>query len=261
MNPIEFELRVVLASPIYERNVGATSRAMSNMGFEKLILVSPQCEITFEAQQAAATGQTALQKRTVYSSWAEFEKYEPDSIRIAFTTKDGKARQVRDLKPTLDWILNNSPQFSHENKSSIPILHFVFGREDWGLSSEDIENCNYACCLPTFGENPSLNLAQAVLIGLFILRDHWGGYRTPLENKGAIRSLSQTNREFPDSVLQEWLEVLGFDLDRGKVNAFAVLKRILLQNTPDTKEVKILEAVVQQTIRKLREWKDLQKLK
>ncbi|MFN8845213.1 MAG: RNA methyltransferase [Bdellovibrionales bacterium] len=260
MNKIDYELRVVLASPIYERNVGATSRAMSNMGFEKLILVSPQCEITFDAQQAAATGQTALQNRTVYSSWNEFEKNEPDSIRIAFTTKDGKARQVRDLKPTLDWIQKHSPQFS-KPENPIPIIHFVFGREDWGLSSEDIENCNFACCLPTFGENPSLNLAQAVLIALFIIREHWGGSRTPLEHKGAIRSQSQTTREFPDAVLKEWLEVLGFDLDRGKVNAFAVLKRILLQNTPDTKEVKILEAVVQQTIRKLKEWKDLQKFK
>jgi tRNA/rRNA methyltransferase len=260
MSNRSFDLRVVLASPIYERNVGATSRAMSNMGFEKLILVAPKCEITFDAQQAAATGQHALQNRTVYSSWTEFENNEPDSIRIAFTTKDGKARQVRDLKPSLDWIKENSPQFS-DTDGPTPVIHFVFGREDWGLSSEDLENCNFACCLPTFGENPSLNLAQAVLIALYILRDHWGGSRTPLENKGTVRSQSQTSRQFPDSILQEWLEVLGFDLDRGKVNAFAVLKRILLQNTPDTKEVKILEAVIQQTIRKLKEWKDLQKLK
>lgn len=259
MSSQNFELRVVLASPIYDRNVGAVSRAMSNMGFDKLILVNPLCQITYDAQQAAATGQTALQNRVTYANWADFEKSEPESIRIAFTTKDGKARQVRDLKPTLSWIKNHSPAF-HDPKN-LPVMHFIFGREDWGLSSEDIENANYACCLPTWGPNPSLNLAQAVLIALFMLRDQWGGERTPLENESPIRDISMNPRQFPDSALQNWLEALGFDLDRGKVNVFAVMKRILLQNTPDNKELRVLEAVIQQTTRKLREWKDLQQKK
>ena len=55
-----FEVRIVLVRTIYERNIGATSRAMSNMGVDKLILVDPKCEITYEPQQTAATGQTGL---------------------------------------------------------------------------------------------------------------------------------------------------------------------------------------------------------
>lgn len=260
MNHLDFELRVVLINPIYDRNVGAVSRAMSNMGFEKLILVAPLCEITYEAQQAAATGQAALQKRVTYSSWEDFEKSEPESVRIAFTTKDGKARQVRDLNPTLDWIQNNSPTFA-ESTETRPVLHFIFGREDWGLSGEDIENANYACCLPTYGPNPSLNLAQAVLVALYMIRDRWGGDRTAIENQRPPRPLATNPRFFPDKSLQEWLEALGFDLDRGNVNVFAVMKRILLQNTPDPKEIRVLEAVIQQTTRKLKEWKTLQKFK
>ena len=41
-----FEVRIVLVRTIYERNIGSTSRAMSNMGFEKLLLIAPACEIT-----------------------------------------------------------------------------------------------------------------------------------------------------------------------------------------------------------------------
>jgi len=67
-----FEVRIVLVRTIYERNIGATSRAMSNMGMDKLILIEPQCDITFEAQQTAATGQTGLQNRTTYKSWEDF---------------------------------------------------------------------------------------------------------------------------------------------------------------------------------------------
>ena len=60
------ELRIVLVRSIYERNVGATSRAMANMGFTKLILVGPVCEFTIEANMAAATGQYALENKTIY---------------------------------------------------------------------------------------------------------------------------------------------------------------------------------------------------
>ncbi len=257
---MDFELRIVLSQPIYERNIGAVSRAMSNMGFDKLILVDPQCEITFDAQQAAATGQTALQNRTVYKNWPEFEAAEPESIRIGFTTKDGKARQVRDLTPTLDWIKEFSPQF-HSRQTSKPVLHFIFGREDWGLSTEDLEDVNFACCLPTYGENVSMNLAQAVLIALFMLRQHWGGIRTSLENDLPIREFKKSPRSFPDKALRNWLVALGFAIDRGKINAYTVMKRILLQNAPNSKELRILEVVIQQSARKLNELKDLKKSK
>lgn len=255
---LEFDLRVVLAQPIYERNVGAVSRAMSNMGFEKLILVNPLCEITFEAQQAAATGQKALQNRVTYKNWQEFEKNEPDSIRIGFSTKDGRARQIRDLDPTLDWIKNNTSQFKRDSTKK-PVIHFIFGREDWGLSTEDLEDVNFACCLPTYGENVSMNLAQAVLIALFMIRQQWGGIRTELENNLPIREFTAKPRNFPDQALRDWLINLGFSIERGKVNAYSVMKRILLQNTPNTKEMRILEVVIQQSARKLKEWKSLQK--
>lgn len=255
---MEYELRVVLVQSIYERNVGAASRAMSNMGFSKLILVDPQCEITFDAQQAAATGQTALQNRVIYANWEEFEKSEPASIRIGFTTKDGRARQVRDLDPTLDWIKENTSDFQRTAEHS-PIIHFIFGREDWGLSTEDLDDVNYACCLPTYGENVSMNLAQAVLIALFMIRQRWGGTRTALENNLPIREFKGKPRNFPDRALREWLIALGFSIERGKVNAYTVMKRILLQNTPNAKEMRILEVVIQQSARKLKEWKKYQK--
>src|SRR5437868_4282823 len=140
-----FEVRIVLVRTIYERNIGATSRAMSNMGFDNLILVDPQCEITYEAQQTAATGQTGLQNRTTYKSWAEFLEKEPESIKICFTARDGKGRQVRDIDEVLADIKEKSPQFNTDpEETSTPYtIHLVFGPEDWGLSGEDLEIANF----------------------------------------------------------------------------------------------------------------------
>ncbi len=251
-----FDIRVVLASPLYDRNVGATSRAMANMGFQTLILVDPKCEITFEAQQAAATGQYALQNRKTYNSWNDFFENEPDSIRIGFTTKDGRARQVQDFKPTLEWLAQESPYFQKESDTPV-VVHLIFGREDWGLSTEDIEYVNFACSLPTYGDNPSLNLAQAVLIALFMVRDTWGGTVSKIENQRPNRRKSRKPTEFLENTLKVWLEEMGFNLDARRVNVYTILKRMLLQNTPTPKEIKILETVLQQSIRKLREWKKL----
>lgn len=254
-----FEVRIVLVRTIYERNIGSTSRAMSNMGFDNLILIAPACEITYEAQQAAATGQTGLQNRTTYASWEEFMKNEPESIKICFTARDGKGRQVRDIDDVLTDIQNHSPQFQVASETPV-VLHLVFGPEDWGLSAEDLEYANFCACIPTFGENWSLNLAQATLLGMFSLRKIWGGERTKLDGGKKRRAPQGIEGINPDATLKTWLEEMGFDLTRQrKINVYTVLRRMLLQNTPTKKELVVLETVLQQSIRKLREWKAFQK--
>lgn len=71
---------------------------MSNMGFNRLILIAPQCELGYPAQQSAATGQFALQNRVNYSSWQDFLENEPEGIKIALTARDGRGRDVKDFK-------------------------------------------------------------------------------------------------------------------------------------------------------------------
>ncbi|WP_413582751.1 RNA methyltransferase [Bdellovibrio sp. HCB288] len=251
-----FEVRIVLVRTIYERNVGATSRAMSNMGVDKLIMIDPKCELTYEAQQTAATGQNGLQNRTTYKSWDEFMANEPESIKIAFTARDGKGRQVRDIDDVLADVKNNAPQFQHESDEAYTV-HLIFGPEDWGLAGEDLEYANHCACLPTFGENWSLNLAQATLLGMFSLRKAWGGNRTKLDGGKKRRAPQGIQGIDPEQTLKNFIEEMGFDLTKQrKINAFTVLRRMLLQNTPTKKELVILETVLQQATRKIREWKE-----
>lgn len=245
-----YEIRVVLVRTLYERNIGSVSRAMSNMGAHQLILIDPRCEITYEAQLAAATGQSGLQNRIIYSSWKDFNSHEPESVRISFTTRDGKGRSVLELNNVYQNIKEHSPFFRRETTTPFPV-HLIFGPEDWGLSGTDLENSHVSAFIPTFGDNLSLNLAQAVLIGLYDLRKSWGGQQAILDGQQPQRI-----SEFPDHTLKLWLETLGFDLSKRRINVYTVLRRMLLQNTPTQKELSILETVLQQNIRKLREWKN-----
>lgn len=244
------DLRIVLVRTLYDRNVGSVSRAMSNMGFSHLILVDPKCELTYEAQQAAATGQSALAQHTKYRNWEEFYSTEPKgSIRLAFTARDGKGRLVRDIGEVFEFIKTQSPQFKH--KSELPqVVHLIFGPEDCGLNAEDLEDTHFCASIPIYGENTSLNLAQAVLIAMYELRKYWGGKRTQFEGQKNRHLKENRTGVFPDKTLITWLENMGFDLSKRKMNVYKVLKRMLLQNTPTSKELIILETVLQQSIRK-----------
>ncbi len=230
---------------------------MANMGAQRLILIDPKCDITLKAHQAAASGQKCLENRTVYSSWDQFLSAEPDGIRISLTARDGKNRQVRDLAETLNWLESEHPEMKKKSQPSLNV-YFIFGPEDWGLSAEDLELTHFSCSIPTFGDNTSLNLAQAVLLALYTLRLNWGGEIARLEGQQAPRSATRET-VFPEKALQTWLTEMGFKIENRKVNVYAVLKRMLLQNVPNTKELRMLEIVLHQSTRKLREYNEMRK--
>lgn len=250
-----YAIRVILVKSIYPRNVGATSRAMCNMGVDELILISPQCEIDFEGQQAAARGQGPLQNRKVYSSWSDFFAKEPEGLRLSFTARDGRGRLVKDFSEVLNDLPKNAPQLQIRSEEPV-YIDLIFGPEDWGLSAEDLEHSHWSCSIPTYGDNTSLNLAQAVLLALFMVRQSWGGEKAILEGQ-AKSGPRRAPVIFPDSLIKEWLQEMGFDLSKKKMNSFLVLRRMLLQNTPTTKEFRILEIILNQSIRKLKEYNQL----
>lgn len=247
----KIDLRIVLVRSIYERNVGATSRAMANMGLNQLILVEPKCQFTIESHRAAANGQAPLENKIIYASWDEFYKNEPRGIQICTTARDGKGRQVEDLQSTLLRLKQTHPDFLKKHESPITI-HFVFGPEDWGLSADDIQYAHYCCSIPTFGENTSLNLAQATLLAMFIFRQVFGGNKSILEGQQKPKELQKKPIIFPDETLKRWLEEMNIDLSKRKTNVFTVLRRMLLQNAPSEKEFRMLEIVLQQSIRKMK---------
>lgn len=241
-------IRIILVGSLYESNVGATSRAMANMGVNDLILIAPQCSIGEVAQKAAATGQQALQNRKIYNSWQEFSDSGPLCLRLALTARDGRGRKVQDLATTLKQL---QPTTSLQN------FDLVFGPENWGLSNEDIDQCHYSVSIPTFGENPSLNLAQATLLALFITQTELAAPRGQLRDTPSTEDLPG---HLPEQLLKDWIETLGFDLEDRRINVHSVIRRLFLHAVPTRKEVSALEVALHQSVRKMREYTQMRKL-
>lgn len=248
---MNYTSQVVLVKPLYPRNIGAVSRAMANMGVHKLILIAPQCEIDFEAQQAAATGQEALRAREVFTSWQQYNLKYPHTTRLAFTARDGQNRIVQPLLEVLRDLK------SQDTKVGLD-LSLVFGPEDWGLANEDIQNCHLSVAIPTFGDNPSLNLAQAVLLALYSMRLTLGGQEYAYQQRAEQSEWVEGSGDewFPDKSFIKFLEAMRFDLGERRVSSYTTLRQMLLRTRPTVKELRLLTIIFEQAARKISKHQD-----
>lgn len=230
-------LSVVLVRSEQPGNVGAAARALANMGGDRLILIDPRCEVDAAAYALAAGADHVLDRTVTYPSWDAFYASEGEGLRIALTRRVGKQRKTFALKEKLAEL------------AVPPHLYLIFGPERDGLAAEDMAWVNYACYLPAHGEMASLNLAQAVLLACYLARE-----RAPATSRaGALDGHVPETAPFyfPDQLIKDWLEAMGFDVNARKKSAYLTLRRLFLQNLPTKHETRVLEAILRQNIRKL----------
>lgn len=250
------KINIVLYRSIYPRNVGMCARAMANMGVNQLILVEPRCSIDDEfAKQGAAHAQSVLQQARIYKSHSEFQNSEGEGVRIALSGKDGRLKRPTFLDMTLNEIANEREHPFHHEKSEI---YLMFGPEDDGLSNEEMELSHHICRLPTFGEITSLNLSHAVLLALYMVQTTRAKEPAANLSENAISSaddrriLKRGPVYYPSDSIHAWLNALGFDLSSRRVTIEKTLNRILLSRCPNEEELRIIDNVLQQTVRKLK---------
>lgn len=238
------QIRVVLVRPKYPRNIGMVARAMSNYGLTHLIIIEPQCTLNSEANEGAANAQDILRSAIIYPHWQRFYDWEPEGIRIAFSARDGRRRETFDFSQSL--ATDEALQLAMFTKNT----YLIFGPEDHGLAESDLDYVHRIFQMKLPGRNQSLNLSHAVLNVLCLLH---------LQTQVSHNNIEEPKETFffPDQTLKKWLETLNLDIDtHPRVNAYTVLKRLMLKSLPNTKELKMLETVLQQTIRKLKDRTD-----
>ena len=95
MNPLT-RVNVVLVRPMYPRNIGMCARSMANMGTGRLVLIAPQCELDYDAQQGATHAQEILKEAKTYKSLDAFYNEEGEGVRIALSGRAGELRAAGD---------------------------------------------------------------------------------------------------------------------------------------------------------------------
>jgi TrmH family RNA methyltransferase len=143
-------------------NIAGAVRAMMNMGLSRLRLVAPDL---FDAYRIAgiAHGSEWLLDRVEF--FDTLEDAVADASRVVGTTARRRTAAYvwahpREAAPRL---------VAHAASAPGPVC-IVFGREDKGLSNEDLDRCNELLVIPSSEQHWSLNLAQAVLLICYELR-------------------------------------------------------------------------------------------
>lgn len=161
-NKENIDYNVVLIEPKIEGNIGAIARLCNNFCANELILVSPQVDhLSAETKNRAKHSIDYLKNARIYNSLKEIrDEY---SVLIGTSAKAGKTYNVL-RQPVYPWNL-------HE--ITIPAeckIGIVFGREDRGLSNEEISLCDFLVTIPTPGQHKVMNISHAVAI---ILYEFW----------------------------------------------------------------------------------------
>lgn len=229
-------IRVVLVGTTHPGNIGATARAMKTMGLARLMLVAPKARIDAEAEAMASGATDVLQSAQIV-----------DSLDAALTGCHwvvGASARLRDAPHELMTVRQAAGQAIRELAAQEGEVALVFGREHAGLTNAELGRCHAHMVIPANPEYSSLNLAQAVQVTAYELR------QALLEDEGippAVELPTPAPHDAVENLLAHWqaaLEGLGF-LDPANPRHLMQKLRHLLQRARVTpNEVDILRGML-----------------
>lgn len=153
-------VKIVLVGTTHPGNIGAAARAMKNMGFRNLSLVKPKEFPSDVATYRSKAAKDILENALIFNNLQE--AVVDCELVIGTSARDRK----------VPWPILSPKESAEEVSKSLKIhkIAIVFGREDRGLTNEELGLCNYHVHIPTDPEYSSLNLSQAVQILVYEIR-------------------------------------------------------------------------------------------
>lgn len=224
-------LRIVLVEPQEAGNIGAVARAMKNFGFNDLWIVGEYPKLEPLAGWWASGAEDVVKNAhfapTLHYAIADAQ------MTIATTSARGRTTPV-DLSP-----------FDVAPLGGDGLLALVFGREDAGLTREEVMQCQRIASIPTHPDFPVMNLAQAVCVFCFALSS------IPQPHKQGDRPDAARLERLHERTESLLLEV-GFLQKNNPDRIYDDLRAIAGRAELDDREVTILLGIIRQIEWKLR---------
>lgn len=153
-------VRIVLVGTTHPGNIGAAARAMKTMGLSRLCLVAPSLYPSAEATARASGADDLLTGAKVCSDLDTALQ----GCRLVF----GASARLRRVEwPQVDprECARRTAEEAHDGDVAL-----VFGRESTGLSNAEMDRCHFLVHVPANPEYSSLNLAAAVQVLSYEIR-------------------------------------------------------------------------------------------
>ena len=230
-----YNLKVILVEPSGPINVGSIARLCSNFNVSELRIVSPNCDIfSLDAKKMAMKGISYLNNCVIYESLRN-ALIDCDLILATYGRISlSKGERQNSLKEVPKWI---------NNFKRIKNLAIIFGREDRGLSNDELLLAQKVFTIGT-NNNPSLNLSHAVSIVLYELSKEYNDKNINLKKDFNLANPIQIENTFND--LKKLLLKIGYLLPhtaKSKTNKF---RKYILKAETTKIEIDTLRGIIHQ---------------
>jgi tRNA/rRNA methyltransferase len=128
----------------------------------------------------------------------------------------------------------------------------LFGSEKIGLTNEDFTHCHWLLNVPTYEQQISMNLGQAVAVCLFGISNEVPNEEPPSEDQpaasGEVEKITQA--------LYEALKISGYVKPGNDAVSEEKVRRLMLRFNMQAMDAKVLLGMVRQIVWKLRQTKN-----
>ena len=230
-------LRIVLVEPQEAGNVGAAARVMKNFGFTSLWIAGTPPRMS-PASEWWASGADDVVKSAQYVPKLY---YAIRDVQVTVATTSSRGRTGTAITLTPDTLASLFSSLREDQALAV-----VFGREDSGLTGDEIAQCQHAVTIPTDPEFPVMNLAQSVGVICYELSDVQH-VRPPRERAPA--EMLERLHERAQALLVE----TGFLHENNPDRIYDDLRAIVSRADLDAREVTIGLGMIRQIEWKLRQ--------
>ena len=206
---------IVLVRPRDPNNIGACARAMGNFGLTDLRVVDPYPPVWREAVSAVGVPDILKNARSCHNLDEALQ-----DAHFSLATTALKNREIKQEIIPLPHVNERLAQLPDER------VAIVFGNEKSGLSNADIERCDAVLNIPTAAKQPSINLAQAVILTCYELsrRPDFAAIRTPGQGP---QLPTDAQKEIFVAAADILFEKSGFKTDFSSAQRKALLRQML----------------------------------
>ena len=221
-------------------NIAGAVRLARNFGIEGMRLVAPRIFDPWRIEGIAHNTADFVARITVHRT---LEEATADCVFLAALTARERTAKRRTLRPraAAEELIAQSAEGP---------VGFVAGREDSGLTNEELDRCQALVTIPTAPDHRSLNLAQAV--GIM-------AYETWLARGGERRGLKPPRRDAPaasagklELLFRDWeraLWAVEFFKTRRPEAVMRSVREAVFRAGLDWREASLLRAMALETVR------------
>src|SRR5215813_7919892 len=232
MADLSAELTVVVHQIRSPDNLGAIARLMANFGIRKLALSNPATYAFAAAGKLAVGAESILDHLQLHRSLADAVGHA--IFAVGSTSRHLRNRAVLDPEEGLRRLARNAERG--------PVA-LVLGGEKRGLSDEELRACQEVIRIPTSSAQPSMNVAQAAAVLLYLWRRHHRA-ATPREKTRAGAKLEMVQRL--ESLMGEVLLDAGFLNPQSPKRALGILIDSLFRRGLSEREAEMWVAAFRQ---------------